>query len=167
MRKFSNFEKKFHLSCRRSKILSWAEISGPSRDQNQLISIRIVKNEEIGERGKAYIKFKWTHDLFSYFSFWSSIKAFELDPRSRPPLENVFFYQNDLLSIVSISTFIRTLNLFGILSGLNSVKTTWTLIKKLIVKMIGWIFFMIPFTVAFSLVGMIFMNSYRYVANKL
>ena len=36
-------------------MMSLAEILGPSRDQNQLFFIRIVKNEEIGELARAHM----------------------------------------------------------------------------------------------------------------
>jgi len=86
---------------------------------------------------------------------------FELDPRSVPPFEPVFLFQRQLQSAISIVLFCRTLYLMKALSGLNSVKRTIKVMKRLMIKFTGWLLFMIPFTMAFGIAGLIFLNHTR------
>ena len=91
----------------------------------------------------------------------SAMEAFHLDPRSIPPFEMVFLYQRHLQSAISVALFCRTLYLMKALSGLNSINATMRVMKRLLLKFSGWLMLMIPFTAAFTIVGMIFLNNSR------
>jgi len=123
----------------------------------------------------------WAHRAISLNG---AIKLFSLNPRNRPPFDFVFFYQKKLQTAIAIGQFLRTLHLIDALAGLNSIKgssgrhlfrvllklkclpilATMEVMKKLVVKMVGWLFFMVPFTAAFGLVGMALMNTSRLAA---
>ena len=115
-----------------------------------------------------------------------AIAAFELDPRSRPPFDigrarefqiflfwafkilggfwarnKVFIYQNYLVSIISIETFVRTLHLVVAFSVINSVKRMYHLVSKLMKLVIGWLLFMVPLTIGFGTVGSLFLCDHR------
>ncbi len=99
---------------------------------------------------------------------------FELDPRGRPPFDLVFYHQRHLRGSIAMALFFRSLYLLKALSSLNSVKSkfagahhnfnvlnlaTMNVMKKLVIKLVGWTMFMIPLTFAFCLVGMRLLNA--------
>ena len=57
-----------------------------------------------------------------YINLEHSIAAFELDPRSTPPFEIVFYHQYYLQSVIAIAQFCRIMYLMKILTSINNVK---------------------------------------------
>ena len=66
-----------------------------------------------------YVIFYWVDRLIHLNA---AMKMFELDPRSRPPFDRVFFAQRHLQAGIAFALFFRSLFLLNALSGLNSVK---------------------------------------------
>ncbi|CBY33004.1 unnamed protein product [Oikopleura dioica] len=133
----------------------------------KLISmLRRIYNRKLDKKLLANAIFVIMDTLMTYFFIsrllvtTEAVRIYSINPRQRPPFDQVFILQTYCSSTIALALFFNSFHVIFVLTGLNMVKIYFDVIRKIVRKSLGLACFMIPITVAFALVGMVFLNSY-------